>query len=167
MNKVNCELGSLPERLSAAEVLRLFGGITRPTLTRWMQEEEAAKRGFTRPFPRGAGEAGSAKVWSGAEVQKWSVENARALSNAAAADTKRTVLLPLERAIRAVEVATDGATSSKSFAARIEQALLKALKTDPQIGPSLKAVRIKGSEFEFEFDDASASPVVHFLLRYR
>jgi predicted DNA-binding transcriptional regulator AlpA len=157
---------SVPERLTAAAVLRRLGGVTRTTLTRWMHEDEAAKLGFTHKFPSGVGTVGLAKTWDSGEVEKWISENG-AKTKVAILDAGRNVaVLPLSNALQAVAKATDGTTTSQELCHKIERLLRTGLRSDPKLRDTLKGIKIKGDEIEFEFNGNDQTSFVYFLLTY-
>lgn len=157
----------LPETISAREVMSRLGGVTRATLTRWMNRDEATKRGFSRPFPHGIGEEGRAKWWQREEVEDWINDNPIALGNLTSDSPRHIATLPLGRVINAVETATDGAVSSRAIEQSIERHIRKALRHDDQVAKALKSVKIVGDEIEFEFDESAKNSFVYFLLKYR
>lgn len=157
---------TLPERLTAQEVLRRLSGINRVTLTRWMRAVEVEKRGFTRPFPAGEGLVGLAKMWSRDDVELWIKENASAINLRTLDAATKIASLPLGRALQAVEKATDGATTSEELRLKIERLISAGFGNDEKLKKSLKGIKIRGDDIEFEFKPNTETAFVYFLLTY-
>ena len=157
---------NLPERLTARDVLRRLSGVNRVTLTRWMRADEVLKRGFTRPFPAGEGAIGLAKTWSRDDVELWIKENAPAINLRSLDAATKFASLSLGRALQAVEKATEGGTTSEQLRIKIERLISGGLANDEKLKKSLKGIKIKGDDIEFEFNPNNESSFVYFLLTY-
>jgi len=160
----------MENRIEAKEVLKL-AGISRATLTRWMDSAIVADRGYTRPFPSGELRDGKTKVWSLEAVQAWLDENAEALGRHRSDNSVETVkgqtfTMPLWKAISAAECVAEEDGTQFDVMPQIEEIrrqLMRALESK-----GVAAVKWNGRDFDFSFAPGSEGNHnrVLFVLSY-
>lgn len=161
---------ALDDRLEAKEVLKL-AGISRATLTRWMDPTWVEGRGLSGVFPSGELRDGKTKVWPRHAVEGWLEENAQKLgrhrSNAPRALSEyHSIPLPLEKALTAA-VRADGEDKGlfdvSAHIEAIENELANALRSK-----GVTKVKWNGTAFDFFFPKSEKGDEdrVYFLLAY-
>ena len=160
----------MEERIEAKDVLKL-AGISRATLTRWMDDEWVAGRGLSAPFPLGELRDGKTKVWRLSAVEQWLEENAQKLGRHRSIAPRvpmegQTVTLPLDQALHAAISIAEEKGLNFDIAeqiASIEAELAKVLREK-----GVSTVSWNGKTFDCSFDltPKGNEDRVLFLLAY-
>lgn len=156
----------MDDSLSASDVLKL-ANISRATLTRWMDDVWAAKKGLTAPFPAGDMRDGRTKQWDRRGVDDWLEANAEKLGRHRSEAPRRlseyqAIPLSFEKALRAAERASEelGVPFNVSEeVASIEEKLVRVLHEK-----GVEQARWDGGSFNFEFGSSNDANENRFLF---